>query len=203
MRTLSSLVTIVLLFAVSAKSAQAQWRGRRPYGPPPGYGGAYGMAGCGLGAVIFGPLNEPGAQVLAATTNATFSSQTFGISSGTSNCVSGGVVAVDREQTAFAEVNFTDLKYDMASGGGQYLSAFATLLGCSDGTKPALAKMMQARYEALLPSDRTTPVELIAAVHAQIGADPQLAVGCTGALVPARTKGDTARAGVDSSAPAS
>jgi hypothetical protein len=191
MRTLISLATIVLFFAVSAAGAQAQWRGRpppgRPYGPPPGYGGAYGMAGCGLGALIFGPVNTPGAQVLAATTNATFGSQTFGISSGTSNCVSGGVVALDREQTAFAEVNFTDLKHDMASGGGQYLSAFGTLLGCSDATQPALARMMQARYETLLPSDRTTPVELIEAVHAQIGADPQLAVGCTGAPLSAKS----------------
>jgi hypothetical protein len=145
------------------------------------------MAGCGLGALIFGPVNTTGAQILAATTNTTFGSQTFGITSGTSNCVSGGVVALDREQTAFAEVNFTDLKHDMASGGGQYLSAFATLLGCTDATKPALAKMMQTRYEILLPSERTTPVELIEAVHAQIGADPHLAVGCAGTLVLAKS----------------
>jgi hypothetical protein len=188
MRILNSLATVVLFCAISDARAHAQWRGRPPPpGPPPGYGGWYGMAGCGLGSLIFGPVNTPGAQILAATTNATFGSQTFGITSGTSNCVSGGVVALDREQTAFAEVNFTDLKRDMASGGGQYLSAFATLLGCNDGTKPAVARMMQSRYETLLPSEGTTPVELIEAVHTQIDADPQLAAGCTGTLGPAKS----------------
>src|SRR5437868_47659 len=81
--------------------------GRSGYGGPgyggPGYGGfagGYGMAGCGLGSLLFGPVNEPFAQVLAATTNATFATQTFGITSGTSNCVSGGVIRAEREQAA-------------------------------------------------------------------------------------------------------
>jgi hypothetical protein len=139
------------------------------------------MAGCGLGSIIFGPVNTPGPQILAATTNGTFGSQTFGITSGTSNCVSSGVVALEREQTAFAEVNFTDLKREMAAGGGEYVTSFATLLGCDDASKPALAKMMQARYETLLPSERTTPVELVAGVHAQIDADAKLATGCRSA----------------------
>src|SRR5690348_10000976 len=45
----------------------------------------YGVAGCGFGSMLFG--KQPGfIQVLAATTNGTFGSQTFGISTGTSNC---------------------------------------------------------------------------------------------------------------------
>jgi hypothetical protein len=180
---------LALATAGAAGTAEAQWRGQPPPGPPPygaRYGAYYGMAGCGLGSLIFGPVNSPGAQLLAATTNSTFGSQTFGITSGTSNCVSGGVVALDREQTAFAEANFSDLKRDMATGGGEYLQSFATLVGCDDQTKPAFAKMMQTRYEALLPSERTTPVELVTSVHAQLDADPQLGAGCTGS--PARPK---------------
>ena len=120
------------------------------YGPPgygpPGYGpGYYGMAGCGLGSMIFGPVNEPVAQVLAATTNGTFATQTFGISSGTSNCVSGGVIRAEREQAAFAEVNFDDLKRNMAAGGGEYLRSFSSLLGCEESAKPAFFKMTQER----------------------------------------------------------
>ena len=56
----------------------------------------YGAAGCGLGAIVFG--SKPGMiQVLAATTNATFYSQTFGITTGTSEC-GGGAVKVQAEQ---------------------------------------------------------------------------------------------------------
>src|SRR3954469_2639303 len=97
---------LALATAGAAGTEEAQWRGQPPPGPPPygpRYGAWYGMAGCGLGSLIFGPVNSPGAQILAATTNSTFGSQTFGITSGTSNCVSGGVVALDRQQTAFAE----------------------------------------------------------------------------------------------------
>src|SRR4051812_16002049 len=81
----------------------------------------YGMAGCGLGSLVFGQENTMLKQILAATTNGTFGSQTFGITSGTSNCTTAGVVKAQREQAAFVEVNFRDLKRDMAAGGGEFL----------------------------------------------------------------------------------
>jgi hypothetical protein len=163
------------------------------YGPPgyaqPGYGGGwYGMAGCGLGSLLFGPDDEPVAQLLAATTNGTFASQTFGITSGTSNCVSGGVVRAEREQAAFAEVNFHDLKRNMAAGGGEYLSSFSTLLGCEDWAKPAFFKMTQTRFETIVPSDSAGPLELVVAVKAQIKADAGLAQACSDQRAVARAK---------------
>ena len=44
----------------------------------------YGMAGCGLGSMLFG---DGGLQTSAATTNGIVANQSFGITSGTSNCV--------------------------------------------------------------------------------------------------------------------
>ena len=49
----------------------------------------YGSAGCGLGSLVF--KQNDGTQILAATTNGTFGSQTFGITFGTSNCNSKGM----------------------------------------------------------------------------------------------------------------
>ena len=46
----------------------------------------YGAAGCGLGSFVFGDNNSWWAQTLGATTNGTSGSQTFGITTGTSNC---------------------------------------------------------------------------------------------------------------------
>ena len=159
------------------------------YGPP-GYGpGYYGMAGCGLGSMIFGPINEPVAQVLAATTNGTFATQTFGITSGTSNCVSGGVIRAEREQAAFAEVNFDDLKRDMAAGGGQYLRSFSSLLGCEESAKPAFFKMTQDRFETILPSEKAGPIELVVATKVQIRANPVLARACSDERALARSNG--------------
>ena len=76
-------------------------------------GQPYGMAGCGLGSMVFG--DKPGLiQVIAATVNSTAASQTFGISSGTSNCE-------DRAGTAafFIDANRVVLASDMARGSGE------------------------------------------------------------------------------------
>lgn len=149
--------------------------------------GGYGMAGCGLGSLVFHE-NSTGIQIVAATLNGT-GYQTFGITSGTSNCVSGGVVKAQREQAAFAEVNFQDLKRNMATGGGEYLTSFSTLLGCEDAAKPAFAKMTQEKYEAIVPSDKTTPMQLLGGVKAQIKSDPALAGMCSDERAIARAEG--------------
>jgi hypothetical protein len=146
------------------------------------------MAGCGLGTYVFKD-NTTGAQILAATTNSTFASQTFGITSGTSNCVSGGIIKAQREQAAFAEVNFQDLKRNMATGGGEFLTSFATLLGCEDAAKPALAKMTQSKYESILPTEKTSPMEMLSGVKSQIKADPALAGSCSDERAVARAEG--------------
>jgi hypothetical protein len=149
----------------------------------------YGMAGCGLGALVFGNENSTGKQILAATTNGTFGSQTFGITSGTSNCVSGGVVKAEREQAAFAEVNFQDLKANMAAGGGEFLSSFATLLGCEDSAKQGLAKMSQEKFEVIVPNTSTTPIQMLTAIKQQIKTSPTLATTCTDERAIARAEG--------------
>ena len=55
--------------------------------------GNHPMAGCGLGYMLLSNKdNEKVTQVLGATTNGTFGTQTFGISSGTSGCTEDGAV---------------------------------------------------------------------------------------------------------------
>jgi len=153
----------------------------------------YGMAGCGLGSLLFGKDNTTLMQILAATTNGTFASQTFGITSGTSNCTSGGVVKAEREQAAFAEVNFQDLKRNMAAGGGEFLTSFSTLLGCEDAAKAPLFKMTQQKYESILPSESTTPVELVMNVKSEIHKTPALASGCSDERAVARAEAKAAK----------
>jgi hypothetical protein len=177
MRKLTWGLGLAALLSLHAATASAQ--------------GGYGMAGCGLGSLVFQNDNAMIKQILAATTNGTFGSQTFGITSGTSNCTSGGVLKSEREQMAFVEVNFRDLKRDMAAGGGEFLSSFGTLLGCEEAAKPALAKMTQSKYEALVPSETTTPVQLLSTLKTQIKATPVLAQGCSDQRAIARAEGKT------------
>jgi hypothetical protein len=149
----------------------------------------YGMAGCGLGSALFGQQNTVLMQILAATTNGIFSNQAFGITTGTSNCVSAGVVKAEREQAAFAEVNFQDLKRNMASGGGEFLQSFSTLLGCEEAAKPIFFKMTQEKYATILPSEKSGPMDLVAGVKVAIKSDARLAGACTDERAVARATG--------------
>jgi hypothetical protein len=147
------------------------------------------MAGCGLGSLIFQSDNTMFKQILASTTNNILVPQTFAITTGTSNCTAGGVLKSEKEQAAFVEVNFRDLKRDMAAGGGEFLNSFSTLLGCEDSAKAKLGKMTQQKYETIVPSDTTTPMQLLSSVKAQVKATPELAKGCSDERAIARAEG--------------
>src|SRR5947207_14210834 len=81
--------------------------------------GNHPMAGCGLGYLLLSNKdNTKVTQVLGATTNGTFGTQTFGISSGTSGCTEDGAVKVARATEVYAEVNLDSLRHEMAMGKG-------------------------------------------------------------------------------------
>src|SRR4051812_45776931 len=83
--------------------------------------GNHPMAGCGLGYLLFSNKdNSKVTQVLGGTTNGTFGSQTFGISSGTSGCTEDGAVKFAKETEVFAAVNLKNLQHDMAAGEREY-----------------------------------------------------------------------------------
>src|SRR6266446_6006877 len=85
------------------------------------FAAGYGEAGCGLGSLIFGK-SEGAVQILAATTNNTFYTQAFGISSGTSNCDAKGFDTSKLEQEQFVANNFSGLAKEMAAGEGEQLT---------------------------------------------------------------------------------
>jgi hypothetical protein len=136
----------------------------------------YGTAGCGLGSMAFG--DDAGiVQIFAATTNATFGTQTFGITSGTSNCVdSGRHAALDQE--AFVKMNYASLSRDAAAGKGEYLSAFATLLGCEQPAHAELFKVAQAKHEAIFSED-AQPTMVLDSMKSEAKADETLRNSCT------------------------
>src|SRR2546425_5016042 len=115
----------------------------------------YGLAGCGLGSMIFG--DQKGAiQILAATTNGTFGSQTFGISSGTSNCVENG--STTRGARTFIEGNREALAKDAARGSGETITTLSAMAGCKDAK--AVGATLQKRFAQLFPGEKT-PVEQV------------------------------------------
>lgn len=112
--------------AQSQKPKQAQPKKESLHDQMTGQG--YGLAGCGLGSIVFGP--KPGLiQVVAATLNGTAGSQTFGITTGTSNC---DMPEMSMQAAAFIEVNREVVAKEAARGEGEHLNGLANLFQCSD-----------------------------------------------------------------------
>jgi len=120
---------------------------------------SYGAAGCGLGSVIFG--NQPGPiQVVAATTNGTFGNQTFGITSGTSNCGSP-LFASNTHVNDFVASNMDALARDIARGNGETLDAFAELLQVPVDQRAAFAGKLQASFDQVFTSEKVVMADVV------------------------------------------
>lgn len=135
-------------------------------------------AGCGLGSLVF-KNNSPAEQILAATTNGISGNQTFGITTGTLGCSSGGIIKAEKEREVFIAVNFRNLSKELAAGQGEYATSFAGLLGCKKEAVPTFLSFTKLNYELIIPTAQATPVEVLKNVETQIAADPILSQACT------------------------
>lgn len=107
----------------------------------------YGMAGCGLGAVVF--KDQPGKiQIVAATLNNVISPQTSAITSGTSNCYEGGESS-EVAAELYIEGNHQALEKDIARGNGETLGGLLTLMKCdsTDSTQNVLKSKYNYIYQ--------------------------------------------------------
>ena len=134
--------------------------------------------GCGLGTLAWGDYKNQKSiapQVMMATTNGTFGSQTFGISSGTSGCTNDGSVMAEHKTTLFAELNFENLSQEMAQGRGEHLASLATLMGVPAEQQAEFFALTQERYTTLVQSGEEAPNALLAALHDAMAQHPVLA----------------------------
>ncbi len=133
----------------------------------------YGMAGCGLGSIVF--ADEPGMiQIVAATLNGT-GVQTFGITTGTSNC-DGGAASASLDQKVFIRTNYASLMRDAAAGEGEYLSSLGMLMGCEDAAMPRFGEMTQAQHEALFSAG--SPEVTLEQMKQSMAQDEVLSASC-------------------------
>jgi DUF3015 family protein len=133
--------------------------------------GVYGTAGCGLGSLAFGN-QKGGVQVLAATTNSLFGTQTFGMTTGTSNC---GPSLFAMGTKNFVEANREVLAKDISRGEGEAIGALAVINACADSHEVGAA--LQKNFSAIFPSEKATNEEVTAAILETLLGDPALGCG--------------------------
>ena len=115
--------------------------------------------GCGLGSLIIHNQNTVALQVLAATTNGTSGNQTFGITSGTSNCAKPNNFVSNDKLNRFVSENMDELAMDISSGKGETLSTVAKLMNV-ENTSDFSAKL-QANFSTIYSSENVTSATVI------------------------------------------
>ena len=137
----------------------------------------YGLAGCGLGAIIIGP--KPGfMQLFAATSNATFASQTFGITTGTSEC-GRGAIAYEMEQRTYLTHNIEGVQKDIAAGKGEKLANLAYLMGCSADSVEAFGSAAQQNYgQIFAEGENSQPEYVLHRIKTTVKSDASLSTSC-------------------------
>lgn len=126
-------------------------------------GQAHTNVGCGLGTLLWENKADNSIlfQVLQATTNGTSGSQTFGLTSGTSDCQKPSKIAQNEKLINFVQANMDNLAQDIAMGKGESLDTFAEMLGVAPGQSAAFNAKLQANFGKIFTSDHVVLAEVI------------------------------------------
>ena len=114
--------------------------------------------GCGLGSLIIKNQNSVASQVLAVTLNGT-GSQTFGITSGTSNCDKPNNYVSNDKLNKFVSENMDELALDISAGHGETLATVAKLMNVENNT--AFSSKLQANFSNIYSSENVTSATVI------------------------------------------
>jgi hypothetical protein len=117
--------------------------------------------GCGLGSILFEGQNALASQTFAVTTNGTFGNQTFGITSGTSNCDRPASYTSNEKLKEFVAGNMDNLARDIARGNGEYLNTLAVLAEVPEGTRAEFYSHLQANFSSIYTSEKVTHLEVL------------------------------------------
>ncbi|HEX9241654.1 MAG TPA: DUF3015 family protein [Anaeromyxobacter sp.] len=161
------LVALGLALVATTAAAQSQHAKQSVKGT-----GTYGLAGCGLGSLIF--ENQPGGvQILAATTNGSTSwNQTWAITSGTSNC---GAAAFASGTKNFVDANREAVAKDISRGQGEAIGALTQINLCADSS--AVGSALQKRFQQIFPAADSSTEAVTAEILKTLHDDKSLGCG--------------------------
>jgi hypothetical protein len=117
-------------------------------------GQAQSNTGCGLGTLLFkgNADNSVLLQTFQATTNGIYGNQTFGITTGTSDCQQPKNFVSNERVNEFMVANMDNLAKDIAQGRGETLDAFAELIGVPAEKRPEFYAQLQSGFGRIFTS---------------------------------------------------
>ena len=122
--------------------------------------------GCGLGSMIIKNQNSTMLQAIAATTNGASGNQTFGITSGTSNCNKPNNFVSNDKLNKFVEDNMDELALDISAGKGETLETVAKLMNVENNSE--FSAKLQANFSNIYSSQNVTSANVIDSIAKHI-----------------------------------
>jgi Protein of unknown function (DUF3015) len=132
------------------------------------------LGGCGWGSKLFDGQSGLMPNAFAATSNGFYSTNTFGMTSGTSGCSQDGVIKSNWKMAMFMDGNKERLARDMSIGNGETLDSLAHLIGVREEDRATFGRAMQANVSVIFPSGSTTS-DSVVALKQVLRADRELA----------------------------
>jgi hypothetical protein len=124
--------------------------------------------GCGLGSMAWEGNDGLISQVSAATTNGTSGTQTFGITSGTSNCTEYEEWTSNQKVNVFVADNMDSLAKDIAKGKGEHLDTLASLMNIPQKDRATFNSKLQKNFSRIYTFEDVTAKEVIRNIEAVI-----------------------------------
>ena len=126
-------------------------------------GQAHKNVGCGLGTMLWKGNADHSSlfQAFQATTNGTFGSQTFGLTTGTSECDQPSTFVKNDRLNEFVVANMDNLAKDIAMGRGETLEAFAEMLQIPVEKRAEFYQKMQANFAKIFTSENVVLANVV------------------------------------------
>ena len=138
-----------------------------------------GSSGCGPGWYVFKDTSLLSSALRATTNSFLFPISTLGMTFGTSNCTQHKLVLKEKESLYFATMNHFELKRDLAKGQGEYVSAFASTMGCPASAQNRLNQNLRTRFTEIYPDGSVKPENVLLEVYKTILQDKELTQKCS------------------------
>ena len=133
----------------------------------------YGMAGCGLWSLVIKEKDKGPQIAVSVLESFLFGSQTFAITSGSSNCVDGKSEVAMAEKKVYISSNLNSLSKEAAQGSGLHILALAEVYGCPGDE---FAQFSQQNFAKIYQSE--SPDAVMARYEEEIRARPDLHKSC-------------------------
>jgi len=128
---------------------------------------------CGWGNMLFDGQSGIGPHFAASTTNGTSGNNTFGMTSGTNGCSTGGTLTYGG--SSMVSNMMDEFSEDVARGYGDALNAVATSIGVEKTDRRLFAKVAHDNFNAIFPHENVTAQEVTASLNTLMKSNSRLA----------------------------